>query len=198
MQPTIVVTGFEAFGAYPLNPTAEVVRRLARAPLPTGRLVPLVLPVTWSGAAAVLLARMAREGAHGCLLFGLAAESRAMRVERCAHNRMEAGGADNAGVQLQGESIVPEGAAQLWTDGPYEAVQAALVEAGAPVAYSDDPGRFVCNATYYRALATEAGRRAVFVHVPATRALGGALEEATLAAWMQAAIEGYLAGLRAK
>ena len=53
-----------------------------------------------------------------------------------------------------------------------------------PVCLSDDPGRYVCNATYYTTLC--ATPHALFVHIPAmtaaqARALGKALAEALLA-----------------
>lgn len=189
----LLVSGFEAFAHHPSNPTAEAVRRLERERRLAARAAFVVLPVTWRGAARVLLARAAREGARGCLLFGLAARATTMRVERCAYNVMDARGADNAGVLRQAEAIVEGGAEVHRARGPLEEIHAALVGVGAPVDYSDDPGRFVCNATYYQVLA--AGVPAVFVHVPPTRAVGGSVDDEALLGWMRAAVEGYLAAL---
>lgn len=60
---------------------------------------------------------------------------------------------------------------------PLSDIAAALTEARLSVTLSDDPGRYLCNATLYRALEWAegaTGSRVGFVHIPPYCASGGA------------------------
>jgi pyroglutamyl-peptidase len=193
MTATLLVTGFERFGTHADNPTAEAVRALARAGSFEGRAAFAVLPVTYGGAFAVLRARAERERVRACLLFGLGNRP-AVCVERAAYNATEAAVADNAGDVRAGAPLREGGVDAVQTRGPLEAVRDALAGAGAPVVLSDDPGRYVCNATYYRVLTAEApwAPASLFVHVPPTEALGGKYPQRALEQWVSAAVSAAL------
>ena len=80
------VSAFERFGPHAVNPTREALLSLRERGELSTSVVPVVLPVTFDGAATVLLARAARERATACLILGLAAGSDCVRVERYAYN----------------------------------------------------------------------------------------------------------------
>lgn len=194
MRARIVVTGFEPFASYEVNPSAEGVRTLARDARAVERARFVVLPVTYRGAGTLLLAHAAAERAAGCLLFGVSRRARGLVLERRAYNVMDAAIADNAGLVGGGVPVLPGRDEVLDTAAPVDALLEALGRAGVPVTDSTDPGRFVCNATYYRALAGLRGRCAppLLVHVPPTQEIGGEVERAVLEHWMRAALNAYL------
>lgn len=192
MERRVLVTGFERFGHHEVNPSARAARELEQrfsGEDPSGvRVCSLVLPVTYAGAAHVLRERVRVERPAGVLLLGLAANERELRVERLAFNETERGRADNMGGDRAGAPLEAHGErVRAGDEGAVRAVYGALEGAGAAVRYSDDAGRYVCNSTYYAALAGE-GHRAVFVHVPPTTCSGGALDDELLAEWLAAAV----------
>ena len=193
----LLVTGFERFGPHRVNPSALAARvleqRSSRAELCVRA---LVLPVTYAGAAHVLRARVGAERPCAVLMLGLAAGETHLRVECDAYDETDATRADNAGSVRGGAQLVGAGPARVRARrASLDAVHDALVSAGAPVAFSSDPGRYVCNAAYFAALTT-LPVPAVFVHVPSTRAVGGALADETLAAWLDAAAHALAQGFR--
>ena len=195
---TVLVTGFESFGVHSRNPTGDAIRVLSADPELMRVASFLVLPVTWRGAPEILVARRWRERSLGCLAFGLAAKSSEMRIERAAYNVSAADAVDNAGVRGTGEPLVPGSPEIVHASRHADAIRDALIAVGAPVVDSNDPGRYICNATYYAALCagSQFGFDALFVHVPPTRSSGGVLADETLRAWMRGAILRYAAVLQ--
>lgn len=194
---TLLVTGFEPFGDDAVNPTGDAVRALAAARPWGDRVRFAVLPVTWSGASRVLLARADHDDVDACLMFGVAGPAPALRVERTAWNLADAKIPDNAGVTRRDEPLDARGPARAQTAYDVDALCDALAAQDVPATRSDDPGRYICNALYYAALTARRrwSRDALFVHVPATRALGGVVAEADARAWIERAIALRLKGL---
>ncbi len=195
MRP-LLVSGFEAFGGGARNATRDALRVLSADPELMAIASFVVLPVTWRGAASVLRARRLREGARAVLAFGMAGPPHEMRVERYAYNEMRAPMADNAGIRCDGDAIDAHGVARIETRGDHaDRVRAALDSKGVPATDSHDPGRFVCNATYFAMLTAAAleGFDTLFVHVPATATSGGSLADATVRVWMRDTVVAYAA-----
>lgn len=186
----LLVTGFEPFGADAVNPTGDVVRALGAARPWGDRVRFAVLPVTWSGAPKVLLARADHDDVDACLMFGVAGPDPALRLERTAWNLAHAKIPDNAGVTRHDVPLDARGPASAQTAYDVDALRDALAAQRVPAERSDDPGRYLCNATYYAALTARRrwSRDALFVHVPATRALGGVVSEDDVRAWIERAI----------
>ncbi len=197
-MPVLLVTGFEAFGDHPANPTADGVRALARDPAFESRVAFAILPVTFAGAPAVLRARMRRERVIACVMFGLAAGERDVRVEYAAYSEGDPSLVDNSGLVRKAVEQ-PHGPVRVVAGALVEIAEEALRRVSAPVRISGDPGRYVCNATYYAALQANAPRSssAVFVHVPATRSIGGEFEDDVVQRWMRAVVAGVLADVEA-
>lgn len=188
---TILVTGFEVFGDHASNPTGDAVRAFFAAPELRRIGSFLVLPVTWRGAAQVLLAKRAREHARGVISFGLSPRATELRIERVAFNQTERGLVDNAGEPGTGEALVSGAPDRLVTSSLVgDGVRDALVQRRIPVVDSDDPGRYVCNATYYSTLlaARSGGFASLFVHVPPTVVTGREAPVNTLHDWIREAV----------
>jgi pyroglutamyl-peptidase len=165
----IAVTGFARFGAHAVNPSEEVVRSLA----PGAELATLVLPVAYAGAEERLVRWLDALRPRALLLLGRH-EGEAIRLERCARNRDDADGPDEAG-ERRCAPIRPGGPDVHASTLPLDAFAAALAQRGLPFGWSDDAGGFLCNHVFYVArdwmersgLALRCG----FVHLPPPEAL---------------------------
>ncbi|MEL7173630.1 MAG: hypothetical protein AAFN05_11800 [Pseudomonadota bacterium] len=142
---TVLVTGFEPFGRWRVNSSAEGVAALAR--LRPG-VSTACLPVDHDAAAARLSALVRARKPKRLLLTGLAPGAclRLERVGRPGPLAPALGGVRRA----------------RW---PLAAARAALVAQGFPVRLSGDAGRYVCDTTLWHALGLPV-RQVVFLHVP--------------------------------
>lgn len=168
---SILVTGFEPFDGAAENPSWEAVKRLPDtvAGCPIHR---LQLPVVYGEAARRMLAEAERIGAAMLLMTGVAGGRTAVTPELVAINYRLARIPDNAGQTFSGERILPGAPDAHMTALPVNAMVAALEAEGLPAKLSLSAGAYVCNDVYFAAL--EAGRSAVFVHVPPQEALDAA------------------------
>lgn len=142
----MLVTGFEPFGQWPVNSSWEAVSRLDRH----GRDISVAcLPVAHHAAAEALLDLIAFHRPETVLLTGLAGTP-VPRLEMQAR----------LGPDLR-EGAEPTRAGR-W---PFLAAQRTVQSIGAPCRLSSDAGRYVCETTYWTALATEVPQVA-FLHLP--------------------------------
>ncbi len=165
----LLVTGFEAFGGWPSNPTAELAPAVAEAlGLPW-----IVLPVDLVEAPRALEAACARWSPAFTLHLGLSGRATAVQLERRAVNVAEFRIPDAAGRQPRGAALVTAAPPSLETRADLDALAAA---SGA--ALSESAGTYLCNALYFHAL-LRSGGNSLFVHVPPTpglRAVGEGTE----------------------
>jgi pyroglutamyl-peptidase len=180
-NPTILVTGFEAFGDSEKNPTAEIVQLLDGTSVDSYRVAGVVLPVTATGAPAALRDAVARHSPSLVLSLGLASGRSMLALERVAINVLDFPIPDNDGYQPADEPVLEDGPAAYFATLPIKAILTAWREAGLPGYVSNTAGTYVCNQTFYNSLhlAREHGYRAGLVHVPylpeqAVHAEGGA------------------------
>lgn len=167
----VLITGFEPFDDHRLNPSGEIVKRLDGSTIAGAKVVGRVLPVVMKGLSSRIAKLLAEIRPVAVVGLGLAAGESVVRLERQAANRAEFRIPDNAGVQLAGQSIDPQGPAMRPTRLPIEQIHAALVAKGIPARYSDSAGFYLCNVAMYEILAKAAhGIPAGFVHLPHLRA----------------------------
>jgi len=116
---------------------------------------------------------------HGCdikdqskhrvwLHFGVNARSTSFALESQAFNEASFGCPDERGWQPSKESIVCDAAEILQSTLNIDELVSAMKEQGFNVIRSNDPGRFVCNWTYFNSLHRSCHERStsLFVHVP--------------------------------
>lgn len=164
---TVLLTGFEPFGADPANPSRDAVRRAAALWDGPETLVVDVLPVTFSGAAARLRALIAQHDPAVVIATGVAGGRRAISVERVAVNLVDARIPDNDGDQPVDTPCVPDGPPAWFTTLPAKAIVQAVADAGIPCDLSLSAGSYVCNHVFAHAQdAAGPGVRAGFIHVP--------------------------------
>jgi len=181
----ILLTGFEPFGGYKHNPSAEVAEALHRRTVGDVAIYGAILPVHHARAAA-LVNQLVRDVAPRAIVhLGLAGGRARLALERVAVNVMDFEIADNAGYRAAGEPCVAGGPAAYFSTLPLEAIQEALGAQGVPAYLSSSAGTYLCNQTFYttrhllesRGLRTPAG----FIHLPPALPLAMLVRGVTLA-----------------
>ncbi len=168
-HPTVLLTGFDAFGGETVNPSWLAVQRLHGRQVAGHRVVARQLPTVFGASVQALQGHIDRWQPRLVLATGLAANRRAMSLERVAINVDDARMPDNAGAQPIDRPVVPGGPAAYFTTLPIKAMLLALQDAGYPAEVSQTAGTFVCNHLFYgllHGLREAVGVRAGFVHVP--------------------------------
>jgi pyroglutamyl-peptidase len=150
--PLVLLTGFEPFGGDQVNPSWLVAQALHGRVIAGARVESLCLPCVF-----------------GASLQLLAANRRALSLERVAINLDDARIADNAGAQPVDLPVLPGGPAAHFSTLPIKAMVNAVQQAGLPAELSHTAGTFVCNHVFYglmQQLRKRRGVRGGFMHLP--------------------------------
>ncbi len=159
MGPRLLITGFEAFGGWSFNPTAELAPAVGAA-----LAVPwTVLPVDLVEAPRILNELCSKHRPDWTLHLGLSGRAQTIELERAALNVADFRIPDAAGRQPRGDRLVSGAPDGLMTCADLYGLRDALP--GAVI--SNTAGTYLCNALYFHGLLTSQGR-ALFVHVPPT------------------------------
>jgi len=173
MEKRLLITGFDAFGGSPANPSWMAVQRLPEK-IGCFTLKKCQLPTVFGEAGAVALTASEGFAPDVILCVGVAAGRDAVTPERIGVNIRDARIPDNRGNQPKGEQVAPEGPAAYFATVPVEAMAEAIRGVGVPGTVSNTAGAFVCNDVLYTLLHATAGTgtRVGFIHVPNTPELG--------------------------
>lgn len=169
----LLVTGFGGFGEFATNPTEEAVKALAAGP----RVAAHVFRTAVAAVEEDLPRLLSQLTPRRVVLFGLAATSPTVRLERVARNR-SSDSPDVDGAMLP-SPIDRAGEEVLCSTLPLGEIEEALTARSVATSYSTDAGGYLCNYSFYRCqqLAPAWGvENSGFVHVPgeeAYRAAGG-------------------------
>jgi len=162
----LLVTGFGPFPGVPVNPSAVVARRLGelarRHGLAGGDVRVLILPTAY-GAIPTLLEAALAEAPGAVLMLGVARRATRVRVETRARNRASRLFPDASGTVARCLTLAAGGPAERRTGAAGPAL-ATLRRSGIAAIPSQDAGRYLCNAAYFRALAEKTP--VLFVHIP--------------------------------
>jgi pyroglutamyl-peptidase len=171
---TILVTGFGPFPGAPFNPTAPLVKRLARLRRPAlaaVKIIPHVFSTSYAAVDRDLPALIAEHKPDALLMFGLATRAKVVRVETRARNAI-ALMPDVAGTAPRGRAIAP-GLPHQAMPAPARHLHSAARAARVPAVVSRDAGHYLCNYLCWQAAQSArppgGPRLAAFVHVPLTR-----------------------------
>jgi pyroglutamyl-peptidase len=157
----ILVTGFEPFGGFGRNPSAEIATALDGTAIAGCPVVGCVLPVALDGLDAALDRALAGVDPVAVVALGLAGGEAAICLERVAVNLADFSIPDNAGLQVHERKLDPTGPDARATRLPVRAIRERLLGQGIPARLSNSAGTYLCNAVMYRLL----GR--LLPHVPA-------------------------------
>ncbi|WP_246688311.1 peptidase C15 [Methylobacterium sp. WL120] len=164
--PVLLITGFGPFPGMPRNPSAALARRLERSSrlrLALGRALRVrVLDTTYDAVGTQLVPELTQAPA-AVLMLGVASRAKRIRVEARACNRASRFYPDASGRPSASLTLDPaEPAARHAVVAPQ--ALAILRRHGLAVVGSRDAGRYLCNASYFRALAEPCP--VLFVHIP--------------------------------
>ena len=165
-RPRLLVTGFGPFPGIPRNPSAEIARRVATAPRwRTLGIAPrcLILPTTYAGLDEHLEPVLATDALDAVLMIGVAGRAKRVRIERRAVNRASLLLPDAAGRRPERLSLSDGPMARIGRASPVN-LRALMRRHGVLCGISQDAGRYLCNAAYWRALAAPVP--VVFIHIP--------------------------------
>ena len=166
----ILLTGFEAFGQSSINPSEQVVQRLAEQKFEGFALETAVLPVDRFRGPEALLQHVAQSQPDAVVCLGEAGGRHAISIERVAINLLDFGIADNDGLIVQDEKIVPNGPDAYFTTLPVRQLKQALTAENIPAELSLSAGAFLCNQVTYSLLHFLAEQNlavpAGFIHLP--------------------------------
>jgi pyroglutamyl-peptidase len=167
----LLLTGFEPFNHSTVNPSQEVVRRLADDPPAGCELHTAILPVEHQRGPQALLRTL--ETSHPDAVVCLGESGRAgLSIERVAINLIDDSIPDNAGERVMDRPAVEGGPTAYFVTLPVRRMQEAILAAGVPVDLSLSAGAFLCNQVAYTLLHYLATSRptenipAGFIHLP--------------------------------
>ena len=164
--PDLLITGFGPFPGMPVNPSAALARRLERSSrlrLALGRALRVRVLDTTYDAIETQLAPALAEAPTAVLMLGVASRARRIRVEARACNRASRFHPDASGRASARLALDPDGPPARHAALAAQAL-AVLRRHGLAADRSRDAGRYLCNASYFRALAEPCP--VLFVHIP--------------------------------
>ena len=167
-QPTVLLTGFEAFGGETVNPSWLLAQALDGQVIEGHRVVARLLPCVFGQALQVLDRALHEVRPSLVLALGQAAGRSELSLERVAINVDDARIADNAGARPVDTPVVRGAPAAYFSTLPIKAMTAAVRAAGLPAAVSQTAGTFVCNHVFFGLQHALAGSlvRSGFMHIP--------------------------------
>lgn len=165
-RPRVLVTGFGPFPRMPRNPSAAAARRVAASP--RWRILgiaadALVLPTAYAALETILDPALETSGFDAILMIGVASRAKTIRIERRAVDRASILCPDAAG-RRPARLTMRQGFPDRSTRAVAAQVRATLRRRGFAGVLSQDAGRYLCNAAYFRALAAPVP--VLFIHIP--------------------------------
>ncbi len=170
---TVLLTGFSVFPGVADNPTERIASVLDGETLAAATVHSAVLETTLDGLDARFASLVEKSDPAAVLLTGVAEERREICLETHAWNRIDFPRPDASGALPQPAPIDPQGPEFLMGRFNRSLLEAALNGDGGSWRWSEDPGRYLCNALYFTAL-SRLSVPCVFMHVPLHREAGGA------------------------
>ncbi len=179
----ILVTGFEPFLDYKINPTMQIVKALNGKKIDSYDIVGRILSVDFQQSAEQLKQHIEEVKPQIIISLGLAGGRFKVTPERIAIN-VKDGEPDNNGYTPVDERIHEEGADADLTNLPIRSMVNRLQAEGYPAEISNTAGTYLCNNIMYEGLAyaqQHEGVRAGFIHIPASFEL--AIQHGKIPGW---------------
>ncbi|REB08037.1 pyroglutamyl-peptidase I [Sporosarcina sp. BI001-red] len=167
----LLLTGFEPFLSFPMNPTMQVVEKLDGSVIGDYLICGKILSVNFNASGEELIGHINKENPDAVLSLGLAGGRYKMTPERVALN-VKDGEPDNEGHQPIDETIEVAGPPAYFSTLPIREMVNRLTNVGLPAAISNSAGTYLCNNVMYAGLHWAAqykpGMPSGFLHIPAS------------------------------
>ena len=167
---TVLITGFEPFGGYSINPSQLLLEECAGFPNKHVHIRPLLLPVDWKTVRQTL-PRTVRSMKPDIVLSMGQADGRTMvSLERVAINVLHFRIPDNKGHKPLNQPIIKSGPTAYFAKMPLDRLHDTLQNHDIPAQISNTAGTYLCNQTMYLGLHASTFVKKIkicgFIHVP--------------------------------
>ncbi|ALC87728.1 peptidase C15 [Bacillus sp. FJAT-22090] len=183
----LLLTGFEPFLSFTVNPTMRIVEELNGQHIGEYEIYGRVLTVDFASSGKELLAHIEEINPDAVISLGLAGGRYKITPERIAIN-VKDGAADNEGHTPIDESIQMEGEPGYFSTLPIRQMVNKLLEEGLPASISNTAGTYLCNNVMYEGLhyakTNKPDMPAGFIHIPASHEL--AIQHGKIPSWSHA------------
>ncbi|WP_188454168.1 pyroglutamyl-peptidase I [Virgibacillus oceani] len=170
----LLLTGFEPFLEFPINPTADIVNELNGTVLNEHEIIGEILSVDFHKSGKQLIDLIHKHNPETVISLGLAGGRKCITPERIAINCND-GPVDNNGNKPRGEKIIDNGPDGYFSTLPIHEMVDKLKVAGLPAEISDTAGTYLCNNVMYHGLHyfknKQLNQKSGFIHIPASHAL---------------------------
>ena len=181
---TLLLTGFEPFLKFTVNPTMKIVEELHGEIIGNYKIHSEVLPVDFSSSGSQLLKLIKKVKPDAIISLGLAGGRSKITPERIAIN-VKDGVIDNEGNKPIDEVIHINGKDGYFSTLPIREMVNRLEEEGLPAAISNTAGTYLCNNVMYVALyyahEFQKNMKSGFIHIPASHEL--AIQHGGIPSW---------------
>lgn len=167
MMRKLLLTGFDPFAHYNINPSWEAVKALPDV-IGNFAVAKLMLPNIYGTAGRLLVEEAERIKPDVILMTGMDSGSTKLHIDTVAVNLRDALIEDNKGTKPWGEPVVPGAPAAYFATIPTHALVKRLQKLGCSVHLGYCTGGYVCNDIFYMAARHFAGSnvKVGFIHVP--------------------------------
>jgi len=166
---TILITGFEPFDGFTVNPSEEVAKTLDDQQINQFSIVGLVLPLDYKNALTILDVALKKHRPEYVLCLGQANRA-AISIERIAVNAISTTRPDNYENNPKSDIIEPDGPAAYFANIDSFPLVQALLESGIPAQVSYHAGLYGCNWLLYNLMdwieTVSLDTKATFIHLP--------------------------------
>ncbi|AIY06152.1 pyrrolidone-carboxylate peptidase [Planococcus sp. PAMC 21323] len=180
----LLLTGFEPFLDYTVNPTMKIVEALDGKTIGNYQVVGKIMPVDFNVSGEFLLQFIEEENPDAVISLGLAAGRYKITPERIALN-VKDGDVDNEGNKPVDEPIRKEGEAAYMSTLPVRKMVDHLLANGLPAEISNTAGAYLCNNVMYEGLHYAKHKKPTlktgFIHIPASHEL--AIQHGRIPSW---------------
>lgn len=180
----LLLTGFEPFLKFTVNPTMKIVEELNGQTIGGYEIVGRIMTVDFNSSGEQLLSHIEDIQPDAVISLGLAGGRYKITPERIAINFKD-GNADNEGNIPVDEPITQTGEPAYVSTLPIRAMVNKLQEKGFPAEISNTAGTYLCNNVMYEGLRyAKTQARSIpagFIHIPASHEL--AIQHGSIPSW---------------
>lgn len=177
---TLLVTGFEPFGASETNPSQQLADWANGQIINDQQIVGASLPVVRYQAIQQCQNLIAQHQPSWVINLGVAANRASISPERVAINLDDFRITDNANNQPIDQPIYPDAPPAYFSRLPVKRIKQALANASIPCELSLSAGSYVCNHLFYGTRHLHPQLIAGFIHVPSEQTMPIAMQQQAL------------------
>lgn len=152
MGQVAILAGFEPFGSYPVNPTADLARELDGREIDGVLIKGIVMPASYHFCHVEVIHAAREMDACRIVSFGLASWAPKIKIEQVGENWMASRYADCDGIQVDGKRLYPFEQAYRYVNSDTDKLKSVFEANGVDCQLSQDADAYVCNAMIYSTL----------------------------------------------